>query len=610
MPSSSRRQGRTGPGHGRKPRRSNAIERFGPGRLRSLPGTLATSLFLLVVVAALPWLRGEDPAQTVLRVRFTARGHDPAAVEALRRELDLPSSPVHGVLTWLLNALRGDLGTSWVSRQPVVELVGPALRTSLTLAGTALLVALAVAALLLSPTVRQGARSGARPRNRWPTWLSGPVPAALAALPEVVVAVAGVLLFAVTWRLLPVFGWNGPMSAVLPGLALGLPAGGLLARMLSATAEHTLDEPWVRTWRASGLDRRPLRRAVMRRIVAVGAPQSVVVGMSIVGSSVAVEKVFSIPGAGTLALDSVLAEDLPVVQAVLAGFIAVGLVAAALAAVVHRTLALPDAERAAGEPTHLGSDVHEGRPVAPVALLALVAVGLAVGLTRNGTATDLSARLASPGPAHPLGADAVGHDQWGRLAEGTLLTVSLAAGITLAALVVGALLGTAAGLAGPGRAPGALDVLATVPSNLVGLLVAAALGPGLRGACLAVLLVAWIPLAVHARTLACEARNTGYVRAAVLCGAGPARILRVHVLPAVLGPLLRHALVRLPAAALGIAGLSFLGLGADPDRPELGAMLASGVGYLESAPWLVLGPAGVLIVLAVLTSGNTRARGH
>ncbi|MBT0771695.1 ABC transporter permease subunit [Kineosporia sp. J2-2] len=583
--------------------------------------TGGTFLALLLAVAALPWLRGEDPAATVLRVRFRARGDDPEAVAALRRELDLPSSPLAGVLTWVRDALHGDLGTGWVSGQPVGGLVGPALVTSLTLAGTALLVAVLVAGSLLTPAIRQGT-SGAGDRRtvraRWARLLSGQVPAALAALPEVVVAVAGVLLFAVTWRLLPVFGWNGVSSGVLPGLALGLPAGGLLARMLSATVEQTLTEPWVRAWRASGLDLRPMRRAVLRRVVAVGTPQAVVVGMSIVGSSVAVEKVFSIPGAGTLALDAVLAEDLPVVQAVLAGFVVTGLVAAALAAAVHRGLAVPDAERTVGAPAHLGAGragVDGGRRkprlpppgfLGPGLLLAV----LAAGLLRDGTGTDLSARLAAPGAAHPLGADAVGHDQWGRLAEGTLLTVSLAAAISVAALVVGALVGTAAGLGGDvGRGgamsgPGALDVLATVPSNLAGLLVAAALGPGLRGACLAVLLVAWIPLAVHARTLASEVRSAGYVRAAVLAGAGPGRLLRVHVLPAVLGPLLRHALVRLPAAALGIAGLSFLGLGADPDQPELGAMLAAGVGYLGAAPWLVLGPAGVLVVLAVLTSGG------
>ncbi|GLY16522.1 ABC transporter permease [Kineosporia sp. NBRC 101677] len=575
--------------------------RTGGRFVRAAPGTVGAFLLLLLVVAALPWLRGEDPAQTVLRVRYTARGDDPQAVEALRRQLDLPSNPFSGVLNWLLNALRGDFGTSWVSSQPVDDLVRPALSTSLTLAGTALVIAVLVAGLLLTPALEQ------RP-SRTARLLTGPVPAALAALPEVVLAVSGVLLFAVTWNVLPVFGWNGPASAVLPGLALGLPAGGLLARMLTATAEQTLSDPWVRSWRASGLDRRPLRRAVVRRLVAMGAPQIVVVGMSIVGSSVAVEKVFSIPGAGTLALDAVLAEDLPVVQAVLASFVMVGLAAAAVAAAVHRALAVPEAERTIGVAAQLGSGNYGRRRWAAVALLTLLVLTIAGGLFRDGTVTDLSLRLASPSLAHPFGADAVGHDQWGRLAEGTLLTVSLAAGISALALLIGALVGTVGGLTRSGSAPGALDVLATVPANLAGLLVAAALGPGLAGACLAVLLVAWVPLAVHARTLTAETRSAGYISAAVLAGATPWRLLRVHILPAVLSPLLRHALVRLPAAALGIAGLSFLGLGADPDRPELGAMLAAGVGYLSSAPWLVIGPAGVLVILAVLTSSDRPER--
>ena len=92
-----------------------------------------------------------------------------------------------------------------------------------------------------------------------------------------------------------------------------------------------------------------------------------------------------------------------------------------------------------------------------------------------------------------------------------------------------------------------------------------------------------------------------------------ARATAVHVLPAAAGPLVRHAMLRLPGTALALASLGFLGLGPQPPSPEWGRLLADGMPYVERAPWVVAAPAGMLVLVAVLavslaSAGRTTTR--
>lgn len=145
-------------------------------------------------------------------------------------------------------------------------------------------------------------------------------------------------------------------------------------------------------------------------------------------------------------------------------------------------------------------------------------------------------------------------------------------------------------------------MLNALPPVLTGVLMAAVFGPGLLGAAVAVAAVAWIPIAVHARTLAAEVRASGFHQAAVAGGAGGVWLSRCHLLPSVLPAVTRHALMRIPHNTLALAGLGFLRLGAPHDSPEWGAMLAEGVRYVERAPWAVGAPALGLVLLGVMAS--------
>ncbi len=231
-----------------------------------------------------------------------------------------------------------------------------------------------------------------------------------------------------------------------------------------------------------------------------------------------------------------------------------------------------------------------------VALVVLVAV-----FPLDAVATDLADRFAGPSLAHPLGTDHLGRDVLARLVDGAWISV----GLTAAAVAACAVLGTAAGLLS-GYAGGlvgglvqrAVDVLAAIPTIVVGLIIAAVREPGTSTLLLAVLVTGWSPFARLAHHLTLRERAREYVEGALALGAGPVRIAVRHVLPNALRPLVAHACLRFANVLLSIAGLSFLGLGVQPPTPEWGVMLAEGRQFLFFAPQLVLLPAAAVVAVA------------
>lgn len=139
-----------------------------------------------------------------------------------------------------------------------------------------------------------------------------------------------------------------------------------------------------------------------------------------------------------------------------------------------------------------------------------------------------------------------------------------------------------------------------LPPVIAGLLVVSVSGPGSSGAAIAIAAVGWAPLATHTAALATEIRARAYISMLPVLGAGWLRQNLFYVFPALIGPLFRHAMLRLPGIALALASLGFLGLGASPPEPEWGRVLAEGMPYLERAYWVVLAPASALALLSVM----------
>ncbi|MGJ7440697.1 ABC transporter permease subunit [Aquipuribacter sp. MA13-6] len=560
--------------------------------------TASRLLTLTAVVAAvgvLPWLSGQDPALSILRARSAEQTPTPEALDAVRQRLDLADSPQGQLWRWAGDLARGDFGDSWVSGRPVLPGMLSALGVSLTLMACAALVALALATVLVVPSVR-GALRG-RPRRTGGAWA-----ALLTALPEFLLA-AGLLLVGAVWlRWFPPYGWGTVGQAVLPALALGVPAGGLTGRLLADAVSTCSTERWVATWTVAGFSRTRLALALLRRALAGLLPQVGLVLVALTGGAVAVERVFSVPGLGRATLGAAQAQDVPTLQLGVLLLLLLG-VAFGVAATAGQRLLLGPALRA-GVLSVPRAEFRRARLAWLVPLLAggSLALLVAAGLGRDAYGADRG-RLTPPSWALPLGADASGRDLLARLGQGAWTTIGTALLVCLACCLVGLLVGLA-----PRLSAGPVEVTNAAPPVIAGILVAAVAGPTAAGAAVAVLLVSWAPLAAHTAALVTEARAQPYVAILPVLGVGRLRVLLRHVLPTVVGPVARHAALRLPGVALALAALGFLGLGPQPPVPDWGLVLAEGMPYVERAPWVVLAPVLSLVALSVLAvSASTLA---
>ncbi|MER7640498.1 ABC transporter permease subunit [Streptomyces sp. NPDC126522] len=425
--------------------------------------------------------------------------------------------------------------------------------------------------------------------------------AVLAALPEFLTASVLATVVGVQLGWLPALGWYGPRWVVLPALALGLPAGAVLGRLLDDLLPGAFGEPWVRAAAARGLPGRRIARQAVRRCLPGLLPNMGLFVVGLTGGAVAVEQIFDIPGLGRTTLQAALAQDLPVLQAGTLALLLLAAVAAGLTRLTARLLVGPVLGADALPSLH-GPSTSTGRRTLPVVYGALLLGVVALGLPRDPLALDIGLRLQHPTGAHPFGTDALGRDLLARVAHGAVDTLLLALAISAVALGVGVLLGLLPRVSGP-----LVDTVNAVPPVLAALLVTAVAGSGAATPALAVATLAWTPLAAHTSALLRQERSTLHVTATRGLGAGRWYILRHALLPAVLPSVTRHALLRLPGVALALASLGFLGLGAQPPSPEWGLLLAENQPYAERAPWAVLAPAAVLALLGALAV--TAARG-
>nr|WP_051842627.1 ABC transporter permease subunit [Streptomyces sp. NRRL F-5193] len=539
-------------------------------------------------IGLLPWLSRTDPALTVLKAQSAEGEPTPEALRIVRDQLGLGEGPVPLLGRWLGSVLRGDAGRSWVSGGEVLPSVVQTLGSSLLLMAGALTVATGTAGAVCARTLWVGSRRrlGARKPG-------GTGPAVLAALPEFLLASVLASVVGVQLGWLPALGWYGPQWMVLPSLALGLPAGAVLGRMLDDLLPGAFAEQWTLAAAARGIPPRSVARQTLRRCLPSVLPNLSLFMVGLTGGAVAVEQIFDIPGLGRLTLSAALAQDLPVLQTGALVLVLLAAITTGATRLAARTLIGPALRDGA---LH---SLHRPAPPAPRTLpllygTALVAI-VALGLPRDPLALETGARLQAPSFTYPFGTDALGRDILARIAHGALATLGAAVVVSAAALVVGVLLGLLPRLSEP-----LADTVNAVPPVLLALLLVGTMGSGPWTPALAVAVIAWSPLAAHASALLRQERATTHLTASRALGAGEGYLLVRRLIPAVLPSVARHALLRLPGVALALAALGFLGLGAQPPSPEWGLLIAENQPYAERAPWAVLAPAAVLALLGVL----------
>jgi peptide/nickel transport system permease protein len=250
---------------------------------------------------------------------------------------------------------------------------------------------------------------------------------------------------------------------------------------------------------------------------------------------------------------------------------------------------------------------HAARDPATLIGLAIVAILIAIAILAPLIAPyeanqSTGQMLAKPSWAHPFGTNFQGRDLFSRVVLGSRNSLSVAFPSVLLAVAVGLPIGMLVGFVG-GRIDSVFqrlfDILFALPTILFAIALVAYLGPSLRNLILTIAIL-YIPRgAMIARTPTMSVKTREFVLAATSFGSSAARILRKHILPNIMAPILVESSLLLSEALLTEAALSFLGLGVQPPNPSWGADLGKGREFMELGAHQVIFP-GLVIMIAVL----------
>lgn len=241
----------------------------------------------------------------------------PEAIADLERDLGLDRSFGERLVAWYSGALTGDLGSSYISGQPVADMIQSRLPATLSLVGGGILVAIVLG---VGVGIFAGVRAG-RTRDRVVTGVTS----VMQSVPEFWVGLILVLLFVITLGWFPVLAWTPPSAdagawlygLTLPALALGAGAFALIARQTRTGIAEALSSKYIDSLTSAGVSRTRIvwKYALKNAMVPVLASAGLAVGI-LFGTSLIMERVFAFPGLGTLLLSSVVSKDFPVVQGI------------------------------------------------------------------------------------------------------------------------------------------------------------------------------------------------------------------------------------------------------------------------------------------------------
>jgi ABC-type dipeptide/oligopeptide/nickel transport system permease subunit len=256
-------------------------------------------------------------------------------------------------------------------------------------------------------------------------------------------------------------------------------------------------------------------------------------------------------------------------------------------------------------PRHLRIFLRDPAAVLGLAIVTTVIIAASAApvlAPHDPTEVSLDQRMLPPSSAFPLGTDHLGRDELSRMLYGARTTLGTAGVVLVVVMIIALVVGALSGYYGGWLDTffmGLVDLLLAFPGLILAVAIAGTLGPSLTNVMIALAAVWWAGYARLIRGMVLSVRQREFVEAAKATGASDSRIMICHIARNILGPFVVLATLDMGSIILGISGLNFLGLGAQPPTPEWGAMLNDARPFLQSAPQLLLYP-GVAIVLVVL----------
>lgn len=237
-----------------------------------------------------------------------------------------------------------------------------------------------------------------------------------------------------------------------------------------------------------------------------------------------------------------------------------------------------------------------------IVLATILIAILAPVITPYSPSSQAFTRLQGPSWDHLMGTDELGRDTFTRIIYGSRVSLQVGVIAVVIALLVGGLLGIAGGFFG-GRLDSALmrvvDIMFAFPGLVLAIVIAGLLGPSRCNAMIAIGVIFAPAFARVVRGTVLAVMSEPYIESGRVVGSSNARLIRLHVLPNIMAPLMVMVTVYLSSAILSEAGLSFLGLGTQPPEPTWGGMLNIARTYMELSPWMAIFP-GLAIMLVVL----------
>lgn len=455
-------------------------------------------------------------------------------------------------------------------------------------------------------------------------------------IPSFVVAPLLVMIFAIILHWLPGGGWNGGALKfmILPMVALSLAYIASIARITRGSMIEVLHSNFIRTARAKGL---PMRRIILRHALKPALlPVLSYMGPAFVGiitGSMVIETIYGLPGIGQLFVNGALNRDYSLVLSLT---ILVGALTILFNAIVDVRCAIcgyrPEnpllilelammlskknsetlenfSEKLEVEGRSLWQDarrrfMHNRAAVASLIVLVLIALFVILAPMLSQFAyddTDWAMMSSAPDmeSGHYFGTDSSGRDLLVRVAIGGRISLMVGVAAALVAVVVGTLYGSLSGYLG-GKVDSVmmrlLEILNSFPFMFFVILLVTFFGQNILLIFVAIGMVSWLDMARIVRGQTLSLKRKEFIEAAQVGGVSTSGIVIRHIVPNVLGVVVVYASLLVPSMILFESFLSFLGLGTQEPLSSWGALLSDGANSMEVSPWLLLFPAGFLVV--------------